>query len=115
MNNFKNVSEDKLLHKCEFYNSLKDQWISKKDYLHAIGVWNIFKINAICDYNDLYLETDDVLLLVSVFEKFINTCLDYYQLDPCHYFTNPGLSWDAIGGISYIAKRFSKANNKYMQ
>ena len=91
------------------------------------------------DYHDLYWKTD-VLLLADVSEKFINTCLEYYGLDLCHYFSSPGLSWDAIlkmigkelklasdihmhlfiekwmrGGISYIAKRYSKANNKYMQ
>ena len=27
---------------------------------------------------------------------FIDTCLKYYELDPCHYFSAPGLSWDAI-------------------
>ena len=87
------------------------------------------------DYHDLYLNTD-VLLLADVFEKFIKTCLNYYGLDPFHYFSSPGLSWDAMlkmtgvelelisdidmhlftekgmrGGISYIAKRHSKANN----
>ena len=91
------------------------------------------------DYHDLYLKTD-VLLLADVFEKFINICWEYYGLDPCLYFSSPGLSWDAMlkmtgmelelisdidmdlfiekgmkGGISYIPKRFSKANNKYMQ
>ena len=84
--------------------------------------------------SDLYLKTD-VLLLADVFEKFINTCLDYYRLDTCHYFSSPGLRWDGMlkmtgieldlisdidmhlfiekgmrGGISYIAKRYSKAN-----
>ena len=82
----------------------------------------------------------DVLLLADVFEKCNNTCLDYYGLDPCHYFSSPGLSWDAMlkmtrtelelisdidmhlfiekgmrSGISYIAKRYSKGNNKYMK
>ena len=77
--------------------------------------------------------------MVDVFEKFINTCLKYCGLDPCHYFSAPGLFWDAIlkmtkrelekisdihkylfiekglrGGISYIAKRYAKANNKYL-
>ena len=77
--------------------------------------------------------------MADLFEKFINTCLKYYGLDPCHYFSRLGLSWDAMlkmtgielklisdidmhlfiekgmrVGISYIAKRYSKANNKYM-
>ena len=55
----------------------------------------------------------------------IDTCLKYYELDPYHYFSGPGLSWDDIdqylfiekgarGGISYIVKRYAKANNKYI-
>ena len=95
-------------------------------------------MNTLADYNELYLKAD-VLLLADVFEKLINTCLEYYKWDPCHYFSSPGLSWDAMckmtkielelisdnsmylfiekgmrGGISYIAERYNKANNKYM-
>ena len=91
------------------------------------------------EYHDLYLKTD-VLLLCDVFERFINVCLEYYDLDPCHYFSIPGLAWDAMlkmsgvrlrliddadmhlfvekgmrGGISYIAKRYAKANNKFVK
>ena len=55
----------------------------------------MFKINSMGDYHDLYLKTN-VLLLADVFEKFINTCLDYYGLNPCHYFSSPGLSWDTM-------------------
>ena len=33
-------------------------------------------------YHDNYLKK--VLLLVYVFGKFINTCLNLYCLDPCH-------------------------------
>ena len=47
------------------------------------------------DYHDLYLKTD-VLLLAYVFKKFIKTYLNYYGLYPCHYFSSPGLSWDAM-------------------
>ena len=47
------------------------------------------------EYHDLYL-VSDVLLLTDVFENFRKTCMQYYKLDPCHYFTIPGLSWDAM-------------------
>ena len=101
-------------------------------------IWDKFKMKNMGDYHDHYLKKD-VLLLADVFEKFIDTCLKYYGLDPCHYFSAPGLSWDAMlkmngvklekisdidqylfiekgtrGGISYIAKIYAKANNKYM-
>ena len=52
-------------------------------------------MNTMGYYHDLYLKTD-ILLLADVFEKFISTCLDYYGLDPCHYFSSPVLSWDAM-------------------
>ena len=44
----------------------------------------------------------DVLLLTDVFEKFIKTCLKYYELDPCHYFSSPGLSWDAMLKMTHV-------------
>ena len=47
------------------------------------------------DYHDHYLKKD-VLLLVDVLEKFISTCLKCYGLVPCHYFSSPWLSWDAM-------------------
>ena len=40
------------------------------------------------DYHDHYLKKD-VLLLADVSEKFIGTCLKYYGLDPCHYYSSP--------------------------
>ena len=52
-------------------------------------------MNKMGDYHVLYLKAD-VLSLADAFEKFINTCLAYYGLDPCHYFSSPGLSWDAM-------------------
>ena len=95
IDSFKKFSKDKLPFKCKFFSSLKDECMSEKDYKRAIDVWSVSKRNAIGDYHDLYLKTD-FLLLADVFEKFINMCLDYYELDPCHYFSSPRLSWDAM-------------------
>ena len=49
----------------------------------------------------MYLKSD-VLLLVDVLEKFVKTCLNYYRLDPYHYFSSPGLIWDAISKMTAI-------------
>ena len=95
MDSFKKFSANKLPDRYKFFSSLKDKCISEKDYLKANNIWNVIKINTIGDYHDRYLKTD-VLLLADVFEKFIKHCLDYYGLDPCHYFSSPGLSWDAM-------------------
>ena len=61
----------------------------------AMKVWNVFDIKNLGEYHDLHLKTD-VLLLCDVFEKFIDLCLENYDLDPCHYFSSPGLAWDAM-------------------
>ena len=61
--------------------------------IYQVMTWNVFKMNTKGDYYDLYLKTD-ILLSADVFEKFVNTCLEYYGLNPCHYFSSPGLSWD---------------------
>ena len=80
MDSFKMFSKDKLPGRCNFFSSLKDECISEEDYLHAISVLNVFKMNTMGDLYDLYLKTD-VLLLAAILEKFINTCLKYYGLD----------------------------------
>ena len=90
MYSFKRFFENKLPDKSKFFSSLKDECVSEKDYLKAVDIWHMFKMNTKGDYHDLYLKTD-VLLLADAFEKFINTCLDYYGLDPYHYFSSPGL------------------------
>ena len=95
MSSFEKFSEDKLSDKCHFLSSFKDECISEKDYGAANKIWNMFKMNTMGDYHDLYLKAD-VLLLADVFEKFIDTCLIYYGLDPCHYFSSPGLSCDEM-------------------
>ena len=139
MDSFNRFEETQSPNKEDFYSILNDENISDKDYEHAKRVWKALGCKTMGDYHDYYLASD-VLLLSDVFENFRKACLEYYKLDPCHYFTSPGLSWDAMlkmtdiklelmtdidmfqfiekglrGGISYIANRYGKANNKYMK
>ena len=115
---------------------ISDSHISVKDYLTCEKIWDKFEMKNMGDYHNHYLKKD-VLLSADVFEKFIDTCFKYYERDPCRYFSSPGFSQDTIlkmtvgkfekisdidkylfiekglrGGISYIAKRYAKANNK---
>ena len=88
------LKETKLPPKEAFYSKLDDKEIKDKDYQHALNVWNTFNCQTLQDYHDLYLKSD-VLLLADVFENLRKTSLKYYKLDPCHYYTLPGLAWDA--------------------
>ena len=58
-------------------------------------MWKTFGIKTLGEYHDLYVKTD-VLILADVFESFRDICLDYYELDPAHYFTTPNFAWDAM-------------------
>ena len=72
--------------------------ISKDEYAHAKSVFRHFKMETLQDYHNLYL-IQDVLLLNDVLEAFRSICLKTYGLDPMHYHTAPGLTWDA--GLKY--------------
>ena len=139
IDSFEKFNQTELPNKDQFYSILNDQHITDDEYDHAKKVWKTFNIKTMGEYHDLYL-VSDVLLLTNVFENFRKTCMQYYKLDSCHYFTSPGLSWDALlkmtniklelmtdidmfqfiekgmrGGVSYIANRYGNANNKYMK
>ncbi|XP_066583784.1 uncharacterized protein [Prorops nasuta] len=122
-----------------FYNRLSDSHITEEAYNHAKDVWTKFKIQTLGKYSDLYLKTD-VLLLADIFENFRDSCMVNYNLDPAHYYTLPGFTWDAMlkhtgiklelftdvdmllfiergirGGLSQCSHRYEKASNRYMQ
>lgn len=138
MDSFKRFEEKKLPNKDQFYNSLAGEGISEEEYTRAHKIWKVFNIKSLGEYTDLYLKCD-VLLLCDIFEKFRNSSLKYYKLDPVYYVTSPGLSWDAMllhtgvtldllddkemyemietgirGGLAQCSLRHAKANNKYM-
>lgn len=138
MDSFDKFEETELPPKEQFYSSIKQEHISDEDYEHAQNVFQTFDMTCLGEYHDLYLKTD-VVLLSDVFESFRNVSLKQYELDPCHFYTSPGLSWSAClkmtgvrlellsdidqvlmieagirGGVSQISNRYQKANNKYL-
>ena len=138
MDSQKKLKETELPPKEAFYSRLNDKGISDEDYEHARKVWETFEMKNLEDYHNLYNRVN-VLLLADVFENFRNVCIKNYNLDPAHYYTAPGLAWDAAlkvtkvelellsdidtllmleegirGGVSMISNRYGKANNEYM-
>ena len=89
MDSFEKFDQTELPAKEHFYSILNDQDITDDEYDHARKVWKTFKIKTMGEHHDLYLGSD-VLLLTDVFENFRKTCMQYYKLDPCHYFTSLG-------------------------
>ena len=133
---FETFKERALPPKEAFYSKLSEEHVSDKDYERALKVWKHFGIRTLGQYHDLYLRTD-VLLLTDVFENFRDLCMEYYGLDPAHYYTLP--AWDAMllktgveieqlhdqemfemvekgmrGGMCQVSHKLAVANNKYM-
>ena len=52
MDSFNRFSEKKLPTKDDFYIILNDQHISDTQYVHAIKVWNTFKLKNMGEYHD---------------------------------------------------------------
>lgn len=136
--NVNKLCETKLPKKDDFYNILNMTHISEDDYEHACNVWKTFEFKNLGEYSDHYLKTD-VLLLADVFESFRDVTIRTHKLDPCHYFTLPGLTWDSMlnftkiqlellqdydqilmveagirGGICSVSHRYIEANNQHM-
>ena len=94
MNDESRFLETSLTPKEAFYSDIKKVHISDDDFHHACKVFEILDCANLGEYSDLYLKTD-VLLLCDIFENFRNISLRDYCLDPCPFFSAPGLSWSA--------------------
>ena len=137
MDSFDRFDETKLHSQDVSFSKLPGNRCWDPEYTHATRVWTAFGCWTMADYHDIYLQLD-VLLLADVFEKFCTTCSEYYSLEPVHYYTTPGLAWDAAlrmprvdlqvitdvdmyhfvensirGGISMISTRHTQANSHY--
>ena len=139
MDSWGRFDECELPPKESCYSESTETHISDQDYERAKTVWSNFDIRDLGEYHDLY-SAIDVLLLTDVFENFRDMCLDYYGLDPAHYYTLPNFAGDAMllmtgveldqihdldmceivenglkGGMCRVSHKHIKANNKYMK
>ena len=139
MDSWERFDEDTLPPRKEFYSNFNLEDITDKDYKHAQKVWNALNIKNPGEYHDLYVQAD-TLQLADIYEKFRETCIEIYQLDPAHFPSAPGLAWQAClkktnillelltdydmllmieagirDGISQAIHKYAKANNKYMK
>ena len=139
MDSWERFDETSLPPKKAFYSELNLEDITDKDYNHVQNVWDVFEIKNLGEYHDLYVRTD-TLLLADVFDKFRDTCIEIYGLDPSHFLSAPGLAWQAClkktnanlelltgidmllmieakirGGMCQSVHGYAKANNKYMK
>ena len=139
MDSFERFGETELPEKEKFYSSLSGKGITDEEHAHAKQVWEVLGCRNLGEYHDWYVATDTVLL-ADVFENFRKVCQEKYGLDLAHYYTSPGLSWDALlkktgvelelltdldmrlmiergirGGISMASKRYAKANNPQVE
>lgn len=138
VDSFAKLNQTSLPTMTDFYDKLKEEHISSEEYSRANKVWTTFNCKTLGEYSDIYLKTD-VLLLTDVFESYRSVCLRHYKLDPAHYYTAPGFSWDAMlrytsvklelltdinmlhffrkgirGGVSTCIKRKAEANNPFV-
>ena len=93
MDSWETFNETSLPPKKYFYSELTLEDITDKEYNHTQKVFAEF-CTDIGDYHDLYVQCD-TLLLAGFFEKFRDTCIDIYGLNPSHFLFAPGLAWQA--------------------
>ena len=124
MDNWERFNETLLPNKESLYSNLNMENIEDMDYRHGNNVFKIFKLNNLGEYDDLYVQSD-TLLLADVFENFRNECLEVYELDPAHFLSLPGLTWQACLKKTNVKlelltdnrsiHRYAKVSNKYMK
>lgn len=139
VNSFSTLDQTFLPTMEEFYDTVRGEGIVQTDYDRAVKVWKTFNCKTLGEYSDIYLKSD-VLILTDIFENYRTVCLKHYKLDPAHYYTVPGLSWDAMlkyttvelelltdldmlhffkkgirGGVSTCISRKSIANNPFVE
>ena len=90
MDSWERFDETSLPDKKHFYSELNSKGITDKEYSHAQKVFEEF-CTDIGDYHDLYIQSD-TLLFANVFEKFRDTSIEIYGIDPSRLLFEPGFA-----------------------
>ena len=90
MYSWKRFNETSLPEKEAFYSSLNMEDITEVDYKHAKIVFKNLSNKNFIDYDDLYAQSD-TLLLADIFENFRNMCIKVYELDAANFLFAPEL------------------------
>ena len=139
MDIWQRFNETSLPSKEDFYSNLNMENIDDIDYRLGNNVFKRFELENLGQCHDLYVQSD-TFLLADAFENFRDMCIKEYELDPAHFLSLPGLTWQAClkktnielelltdydmllmvgegirGGIPHSIHRYAKANNKYMK
>ena len=93
MNGWENSMKHQKKKRRRFLPSFMED-VTDADYAHTKRVCKDFEIKDLGEYQDLYVQSN-TLLLADIFENFRNMCLKIYGLDPTHFLSTPGLTWQA--------------------
>ena len=94
MDSWERFDETSLPDKEAFNSNLNMENITDIDYRHANRVFKKFNLRNPCQYHDLCVQTD-TLLLADIFENFRNMCIKVYELDTTDLLSAPRLAWQA--------------------
>lgn len=120
----------------EFYSTLREESIDKKEHQIAQEVWRIYECQNLIDYTEIYCKLDTILL-AEIFQKFRKDMHDFSNLDPSHYISLPSFAFDSMlkltncnlellsdinmiqfiessirGGVSFINTRFLETSKE---
>ena len=69
--------------------------MDKKKYIDAVRLFARLGFKTFREWLILY-QTLDIKLLTDIWLNFKDMCYETYKLDPGHYYSAPGLAWDAF-------------------
>jgi hypothetical protein len=87
------------------FNKCDKEKCMKKSHMKAQAIYNQFGCENFGEFLHVYMMVD-IVLLADIFENYINLTIETYKLCPTHYYSAPGLFWDAA--LLYCGEQYEK-------